>query len=420
MRKLLLLGLLALLAGVAVVALIETDPGYILISHGHYTVETSFWVGLVLLLLATLLLYAGVALLRKLFAGQRSLRGWLGARKARQAARVTNRGLISFIEGNWEQSRRWLLRGARHSEAPLLNYLMAARASYQLEEPERMREYLGAAEQSDSAAGIAVELTQAELKLQGRQFEQAVATLERARRNVGKHPYVLKLLRSAYLGLEDWEQLQQLLPDLRKYRVLPEDELAQLEREVYGQRLRACVDSGGGAAGDKPPLDCLHRVWQAMPAALRAAPELLCSYVGLLVREGAHAEAGKVVQRALKQRWDSDLVRLYGYIELPDPGRQLAQAESWLPEHSADPQLLLCLGRLACRHRLWGKARDYFEASYKQRRSPEVCAELGRLLAALGDARGSAAFFREGLLLREKSLPQLPQPQPELQDKAAG
>ena len=80
------------------------------------------------------------------------------------------------------------LRGARNTEAPLLNYLMAARASYALNEADKMREYLGAAEESESQAGIAVELTQAELKLDAGQYEQALATLVRARRNAGRHP----------------------------------------------------------------------------------------------------------------------------------------------------------------------------------------------------------------------------------------
>lgn len=408
MRKLLLLALFALLLGVGIVTLIENHPGYVLIAYGHYTVETSLWVGIVVLVLFTLVLYAGVALLRRLLGGQKSFASWLGQRKVQRAARLTHRGLINFIEGNWEPARRQLLRGADHSEVPLLNYLIAARASFQLGELDRMREYLGAAEQSDSEAGIAVELTQAELKLRGNQYEQAVATLERARRNAGKHPHVLKLLSTAYLGLEDWEALLKLLPELRKYHVLQGDELQQLERRVYTQLLQASTAADAVGSGGHFPL---HQRWQAMPANLREDKALLLVYVGLLIKEGDHAGADKVIQRALKQGWDIDLVQLYGYVELEHPGRQLAQAESWLTEHARDPQLLLCLGRLACRDQLWGKARDYFEASYKQRRSPEVCAELGRLLAALGEDKASAARFREGLLLREKSLPQLPLPE---------
>jgi HemY protein len=59
---------------------------------------------------------------------------------------------------------------------------------------------------------------------------------------------------------------------------------------------------------------------------------------------------------------------------------------------------------------LWGKSRDYFEKSYRLQRSPEICAELGRLLSGMGQANVAAAYFREGLLLQENHLPKLPRP----------
>jgi HemY protein len=86
-------------------------------------------------------------------------------------------------------------------------------------------------------------------------------------------------------------------------------------------------------------------------------------------------------------------------------------AESWLAAHPDEPELLLCLGRLSARDKLWGKARDYFESSYRLQRSAEVCAELGRLLTGLGEPKVAAAYFREGLLLSESDLPTLPEPE---------
>ena len=50
MRRLFLMLLLTLLAAVGLVALIERDPGYILVSWGLTTIETSLWVGRLLLL----------------------------------------------------------------------------------------------------------------------------------------------------------------------------------------------------------------------------------------------------------------------------------------------------------------------------------------------------------------------------------
>ncbi len=46
MRKLFIISLVALLLGVGVVALIEADPGYVLLSFGNYTLEASLWVAL--------------------------------------------------------------------------------------------------------------------------------------------------------------------------------------------------------------------------------------------------------------------------------------------------------------------------------------------------------------------------------------
>ena len=404
MRKIFTLALIALLLGVGIVAIIETDPGYVLVAYGNYTVETSLWIGLVILLLFTLLIYTVVRVFRRVLTGQNSLTSWLGTRRTRAASRLTTRGLISFIEGNWNRARRQLLRGAKNSEAPLINYLMAARASYRLNEPDKMREYLGAAEEAEAEAGIAVELTQAEVKLHAGQYEQALATLVRARRNAGRHPYVLDLLHRAYYGLRDWNQLAELLPDLKKYKVLENDALAELEREVYSAMLAA--SAGKGSDGD-----VLRQAWQKMPGHLKQDGAMLKDYVALLVADGQNAAAEKVILRGLKQQWDSGLVRQYGYVEGEQPARQLAQAESWLQAHPEDPQLLLCLGRLCAREQLWGKARDYFESSYRLEHTPEICAELGRLLVALGEPKVAAAYNREGLQLSQVGLPDLPMPE---------
>lgn len=403
MRRVFAYALIALLLGVGVVALIETDPGYVLVAYGSYTLETSLWVGMLLLALFTLLVYLVVRLIRRLLAGQHSLAGWFSDRKSRQSARLTNRGLINFIEGNWNKARRQLLRGADHSDAPLLNYLMAARASHVIGEQDKVREYLGAAEATDSQAGIAVELTQAEMRLESQQYEQALATLVRARRNAGRHPYVLDLMCKAYRGLGDWQALADLLPELRKYKVMPTEELQALEREIQARLLEA------SAAGDDAGAS-LEKYWQSLSAQQKRDPELMHQYVGLLIDQGSSAAAEKVILRALKQQWDARLVDLYGRVEGDDPGKQLANAESWLTEHPDDADLLRCLGRLAAREQLWSQARDYFERSAAARSSAETYAELGRLLAAMGDAKASAGFFNQALAVIEAPLPALPMP----------
>ena len=289
---------------------------------------------------------------------------------------------------------------------PLLNYLTAARASYRLSEVDKMREYLGAAEDSEAQAGIAVELTQAEMKLHAGQYEQALATLVRARRNAGRHPYVLDLMRKAYLGLKDWSNLADLLPEMKKYKILSDEEFLALERTVYFKLLQ-----GSAPGSEEDAVANLQARWQIIPAKLRKDEAMGHSYVNLLIQHGASDAAEKVILRFVKKEWDSEFVRLYGLLESSNPSRQLAQAESWLAANDRDTQLLLCLGRLSTRDSLWGKARDYFEASYRLEHSAEICAELGRLLYGMGEEKVAAAYFREGLLLSESALPELPVPE---------
>jgi HemY protein len=411
MRRIFALVLVALLLGVGLVAIIETDPGYLLLAYGNYTVESSLWVGLVLLLLFVLLLYTLIALLRRLVGGKKSFTGWLGSRRARQATRLTNRGFVHFIEGNWSKARNELLRGVRGNEAPLVNYLLAARASAQLGETEQTGQHLAAAAESSAAAKIAVALARAEIQLQAGHYQQAIATLQEARRSPGRYPQALALLQRAYTGLGDGAALAELLPLLKKYRVLNADEAQRLEGEVYGQALQQAGDSARGAT-----LDTMCDAWHKMPAQVRENPAMIRRYAGLLVDMGGQALAEKTILRALKHNWDPELVRIYGYLQSDNARRQLSRAEDWLAAHPEDPQLFLCLGRLAARDKLWGKSRDYFEKSYRLQRSPEICAELGRLLSGLGEASVAAAYFREGLLLQENHLPKLPKPEKTVAD----
>ena len=296
MRKIFVYSLIGLLLGVSAVTLIEIDPGYELVAYGNYTVETSLWVGSLMLIVFTLLVYIAVRLTRKLLAGKNSVSGWLGLRKSRKGVHLSNRGLINFIEGNWSKSRRQLLRGAKAGEAPLLNYLIAARASYQLNDVDGMRSYLAAAEDAESDAGVAVEITQAELKLSAGQYEEALAALVRARKNAGRYPRVLNLLQQAFLGLADWKSLAELIPELKKHSVMQESDLSALEKTAHSHIFSLSLQAKDASA--------IHKSWSALPQGLKGEPELMHGYLSALVKLGENEEAGRLITKHLKQHWE--------------------------------------------------------------------------------------------------------------------
>jgi HemY protein len=400
-RRLFATALIALLVGVGIVVVIETDPGYVLVAYGKYTLESSLWIGLLVLLLLVLLIFLLLRLLYRIVGGRRSLFSWLDARKVRNAQRLTTLGLISLTEGNWLTARRQLVRGAQFNEAPLVNYLLAARASAQLKDADKADEYLRAAGDAEPEAELAVKIAQAEMKLQAGEYDQVIALLDHSTRNFSRHPHVLGLLHQAYLGLRDWDKMLELLPQLQKHKLLDTGALQQLEREIHTKQLER----------DGTSREQLRASWQKVPKALQRDVALVEAHVRSLVRLGDHDAAEDVLLRALRADWQGVLVRQLGFVQTSDAQRQLARAESMLAAHPDDACFLLCLGRLSMRAKLWGKARDYFESSYRLEHSAEVCAELGRLLTGLGESSVAAAYFREGLLLREDALPALPMPE---------
>ncbi len=384
---------LVILAGALIGVLVARDAGYVMLSFGHYTVEMS----LALLALLLGVLFAGLYFLIRAIVRSRQLprdiRSWRQRRGAHKAQEAMTRGLLEMSEGNWRSAERRLVRYAEQSETPLLNYLVAARAAQLQGAHDRRDAYIRLAHEHMPSADVAVSLTQAELQLADHQLEQALATLRHLRQVAPKHTYVLRLLRRLYEQLGDWEHLRELIPELRRAKVVPADELLQLEVKTHRKLLEQAFLS-------KDARD-LDRAWAGVPKPVRADPELAGDYAGYLQERGRDEEAEKLLREALKLGWHPHLVELYGLLDCAQPGRQLARLEKSLREHPDEPILLLTLGRLSMRAQLWGKARAYLEASIARGGPVDAYRELARLLEHMGEDAEALQVYRKALTSEE-------------------
>ncbi|MFQ3323570.1 MAG: HemY protein [Pseudomonadales bacterium] len=404
MRRLFLGILIALASGAVFVWSVSADPGYVLIAWGSKTIEMSVWTAIIIFFSSAWLLYFVLRVWRRTWHLPRFIGGWFDSRNLRLNHNRTTRGMIAFIEGHWRRARKLLVKVAEGSDSPLLYYLMAARSSHQLGETKEMEYYLRRAAESTDGADLAVGLTQAEMQLADGQLEQCLATLIRVRGVSAEHPGALKLLVSVYRGLGDWEQLRQLLPALKNADILSEADFAKLQIEVYPQVIVA-------AAAREDSVVEIEASWQLVPKPLRTNGALVKAYATALINAGSDDKAEAALHSALRKNWDEELIRLYGLVLTSNPQKQLIVCEAWLRERNSNAPLLLALGRLSLANELWGKARDYFEASLSFNATAEVYAELGRLTAHLGETEKSVCYFQQGLLNSTHELPKLPMPQ---------
>ena len=410
MIRLLLIILVALLLGTGLALGLQYDLGYIRISLGNTLIETNFWVGLALLILFVVALVITMNLFRRMRHGSGMVAGWLERGNEKRARRRTTQGLLALAEGNWPRARKLLESSAGHADTPLINYLAAAQASFETGDHDAVDDLLRRAFESTPGSDMAVGITQAQLQLAGNRQEQALATLLRLRKQAPHHPFVLKLLKNAYVKLEDWRELSRLLPEIRKRNLIDPEEQGNLERLVWQNLLqRAANDCRRHVDTQSPNLEPLTRLWDELPGFLRRDELTIREYARLLAELGDEEQSETLLRKVLRNHWSDELINLYGRVKGPKPEEQLLIAEQWLKDRPNNAELLLALGRLSLRNELWGKAREYFETSLKLQRKRETLAELSRLNAHMGHDTVSINLLMQSLE-NDNGLPRLPMP----------
>lgn len=368
-----------------------SDYGYVLITSGDWAFENSLTRAIVIASVPLIVFYFALRALSRIWRLPTLFKNFLQRRKRERARRNITRGLIELTEGHWHKAELVLTKDIANADTPLLNYLLAARAAQQQDADDRRDRYLRLAHETMPKADIAIGLTQAELQMAHSQTEQALATLTHLRQLAPKHPYLLKLLSSLYVKLNEWSKLAELLPEIRKRGVIQGKKLQELERTTYSQFLRLVSRSQS--------VYTLEEQWKNIPRQLRTDVEIFRVYVDCLLQTKQWVAAERQLRLFLAKQWDENLVLMYSRIETTQPKKLLDHAETWLKDHGRSPKLLLTLGRLCNRLQLWGKARVYFETSLAVQPTIEAYSELAELLESLGERDSAHESFRKGLAL---------------------
>jgi HemY protein len=409
MKRLYVIVFLVIAATAALGFAVAQHSGYVLIAYKSFRYEASLWATLAVIAVVWLLIWGIKALVELVMTSSGVVNPWSRRNRSRRVQVAIEHGQLDLAEGRWASAQRHLYRAAEAERQPLLYYLGAARAANEQGNYEECDRLLERALERQPQAELAIALSHAQLQTDRGDTDGALVTLQAMHDRHPRNAQTLRQLQRLYQQRGEWSAVIRLLPELRKDKVLPPAELAELERRAWGENLSlAAQREEDGSVG----LQSLTRAWEQLTSAQRQEPPLVLAYAEQLRQLGAQVEAEEVLRTALKRKYDSHLARLYGLVRGSDPARQLQTAEGWLKDHPHDPSLLLTLGRLCLQTSLWGKARDYLESSLRVQRNPEACAELARLLAQLGDTERSNQLFQEGLGLLDERLLAAPLPVP--------
>lgn len=365
----------------------KLNPGYVLISSDHYVIETRLWFAIFILILLFLILHTVIRVFRYTGAVPRRFRLWRSQSKQLKTVAKTNKGLIDLTNGDYKSAIKLLSKSSERAEKPLLNYLGSAIAAGRLGDLDLRDQYLAKAIALRPKQRFAIGLVQARLYFEAEQYEAAVSILKDLYEKSAKHEQVLSLLARSYEKLEDWHAVIELLPALKKHNALSDKEYQCLAINAYDNIFQYGND-----------VKTITAHWKKSSADITSQQRLIELYCSALKNLNAIEQAAKTIESALKQQWNTELVRLYGELNLENTNKQLQIAEAWLKLGRQDAELFYVLGTLCAKQKLWGKAKSYFQKSIDAKAMPKTYLAYAQLLEQLDDEKESLVYYRKGLL----------------------
>ena len=239
---------LVLLFGCLLLAnIMVNDTGYVLIAYENITFESTLWGLCLIILLVAGAFWLVSGIIRMMFGATSFIYPFTARAKQRQARKLSIRGFAEFTHGHWKKAEKLLAQAAEAGETPLLTYLAAARAAHEAGNHDASADYLRRADHKAPGADLAIGITQAQIQLSAGQLEQALATIKRLHKKEPRHAFVLKLLKQVYHRLNDWQSLADLLPKLKKLKVIDDNEYRELELQSFEALFEQACNNGRGA-----------------------------------------------------------------------------------------------------------------------------------------------------------------------------
>lgn len=409
MKKLIVFAILLLLLALWGFGFILPDAGYVLVILGQKTLETSLWFACFAALLIAFLWWLAKRFVHVSWSLAQRITDFFVFGTTERASKRAASGMIDFLSGDWLQARKKLLRTASKVESPLVNYLAAARASYELGDHEEAVKILHDAQKKYTTFAVPIGIAQAKMEIRDGRYEQAKTILLGLQLRAPKNPLVLNSLRELYEIRNDWLALNEIAPLVKKYKICSVADTMSMEASIVVGQLKLASDAAERLAiADR--LYELRKAWGKVPGFQQRMPRVVAAYAQALMHNLQDQEAEVILRKTLSKTWDDSLIELYGVLRVTDVAGAISTAEGWLKYYPQNPYLLRALGRLNLRNHLWGLARDYFQRSLVVQKNAETYAELARLLNSLGDTQKSMEVFQAALQLSVQSLPDLPQP----------
>lgn len=305
-------------------------PGYILIGYGNMNIETSLWLGLLVVIALFIALYLVLAILKGLWRTAANCGSWLGTTSEHKKLELAVAAITSATYGDWASAEKALQKYAASHDLIGLVSLSYVRSKHDLKGSiaELDRLYL-----KNPRYNKFILLIKAHIYLSHHRYIDAVHTIECLDSKERNTNYFNYILIKCYYQLRNYTNIKDLLPKCNK--LLPVNEYHEISLHYYKDQLGSETDN-------------IRTIWKKTPEQFKQEPECLLLYVKILSEKGEKANAQKLLVKYIPYIWNEAL--LEEYIKLTPKPEAITQLTRWHEQNKQEPSLLIALASLHLEH----------------------------------------------------------------------
>ncbi len=346
--------LMVLLVAASLGYLLQQDSGVMLLAWNGYSITSTLWLGFGMLLLLALVLF----LLSKVLQTKTGWQRWQQQRQYRQqlhANQQLQQGINLLLNDQFRQANKVLQRYQANSPVPWLNSLLTSHCLKQLQQEQQAMTILEQAGLQYPELRTLFTWQQIEL-LREEQPEKALAMAQNLLQQEPDNSLLLKQNLQLNLQLRDHRAAIGLLPRLLSSQDQTKEQLLL--------RLSKALIQGKLSLPLLQEKEQQALIQLSEKISVAKTPVILKAGLALaLISQEQQQAAASLLQRSLKQEYNSQLVGIYGRLSI-DGKKQQSLLNKWLEEHETDPELQLALARFHMRHEQWTDARQCLERAH--------------------------------------------------------
>lgn len=204
------------------------SQGFVHIATEGYIIETSLTTAIIIAFISFVVLHVLINIINSSISLPQSTARWFGHRKVKKQHNLQNEAFQAYEEGAYTRALALIKKSGSRNELPANCLFLGAKCAFKLGDLESCRNFLDQAEQNPECSQRACKILRAKLNLKIGNYNAAIENLDEVKQDNYTQAVTTKLLYECYQLAGNDEKVAELLPTLKKLKLIDEKEAGEV------------------------------------------------------------------------------------------------------------------------------------------------------------------------------------------------